>query len=267
MLLDRLGLAERRACRITGQNRSTQRHHGRAAIATTRCAGGCGEISREHPRWGYRLAWALLRERGLGGQPQADPAPLARGGAARAAPAAQASPARRIDGARDAAAGRARPTTSGRSTSSSTPPSTADPEAAARRRRAHPRGPGDRGGPAHRRRRHRRPCWSGSPRRGAPTLIRMDNGPEMTAHAIRDWCRSSGAGTQLHRAGLALGEPVRRILRLPRARRGPRRRGVRLPARGAGRDRGLAQQVQHRETAQQPRWLAPAAYAASCRGD
>lgn len=31
--------------------------------------------------------------------------------------------------------------------------------------------------------------------RGAPTLIRMDNGPEMTAHAIRDWYRSTGAGT------------------------------------------------------------------------
>lgn len=32
-------------------------------------------------------------------------------------------------------------------------------------------------------------------RRGAPELIRMDNGPELTAHAIRDWCRATGAGT------------------------------------------------------------------------
>jgi putative transposase len=30
--------------------------------------------------------------------------------------------------------------------------------------------------------------------RGAgPELVRMDNGPEMTANALRDWCRFSGA--------------------------------------------------------------------------
>lgn len=31
--------------------------------------------------------------------------------------------------------------------------------------------------------------------RGAPQLIRMENGPELTAAALRDWCRFSGAGT------------------------------------------------------------------------
>ena len=29
----------------------------------------------------------------------------------------------------------------------------------------------------------------------SPAFIRMDNGPEMTAHAIRDWCRFSGTDT------------------------------------------------------------------------
>lgn len=29
----------------------------------------------------------------------------------------------------------------------------------------------------------------------APTFIRCDNGPELTAHALADWCRTSGAGT------------------------------------------------------------------------
>ena len=33
-------------------------------------------------------------------------------------------------------------------------------------------------------------------RRGrAPTFLRMDNGPELTANALRDWCRFSGSGT------------------------------------------------------------------------
>jgi IS30 family transposase len=31
--------------------------------------------------------------------------------------------------------------------------------------------------------------------RQAPEFIRMDNGPELTADAIRDWCRTTGAGT------------------------------------------------------------------------
>ena len=31
--------------------------------------------------------------------------------------------------------------------------------------------------------------------RAAPELLRMDNGPEMTAHALRDWCEFSKAGT------------------------------------------------------------------------
>ena len=31
--------------------------------------------------------------------------------------------------------------------------------------------------------------------RGAPEFLRMDNGPELTANALRDWCRFSAAGT------------------------------------------------------------------------
>lgn len=31
--------------------------------------------------------------------------------------------------------------------------------------------------------------------RGYPEFIRCDNGPELTVHAIRDWCRASSAGT------------------------------------------------------------------------
>lgn len=31
--------------------------------------------------------------------------------------------------------------------------------------------------------------------RGAPTHVRCDNGPELTAHALKDWCRFRRAGT------------------------------------------------------------------------
>jgi putative transposase len=32
-------------------------------------------------------------------------------------------------------------------------------------------------------------------RQTAPVFVRCDNGPELTAHAIRDWCRFSGVNT------------------------------------------------------------------------
>jgi putative transposase len=37
--------------------------------------------------------------------------------------------------------------------------------------------------------------------RGAPQYVCCDNGPEMTAHALRDWCRFSGTGTSYIEAG------------------------------------------------------------------
>lgn len=65
MFEDRLGLSERRACQVTGQHRSTQRHR-------PRHGGGRDDALRErlrrlsagHPRWGYRLAWGAVREEG-----------------------------------------------------------------------------------------------------------------------------------------------------------------------------------------------------------
>ncbi len=39
-------------------------------------------------------------------------------------------------------------------------------------------------------------CSTGwSPNAAPPRLVRCDNDPEFTAHALRDWCRFSGAGT------------------------------------------------------------------------
>jgi len=64
MLQERLLLSERRACRVTGQHRSTQRHGGRRGDRDDGLRAQLRKLSREHPRWGYRKAWAALREDG-----------------------------------------------------------------------------------------------------------------------------------------------------------------------------------------------------------
>ena len=65
MLQQRLGLSERRACRITGQHRSSQRHRPlRSRDRDDGLRARLRLLSREHPRWGYRLAWGAVREEG-----------------------------------------------------------------------------------------------------------------------------------------------------------------------------------------------------------
>jgi putative transposase len=65
MLEDRLGLSERRACRITGQHRSTQRHRPKRRRDTDDALRSrLRSLSRAHPPWGYRRAWASLRAEG-----------------------------------------------------------------------------------------------------------------------------------------------------------------------------------------------------------
>lgn len=58
MLQDRLFVSERRACRITGQHRSTQRHRPLRGDRDDALRARLRSLSREHPRWGYRHAWA-----------------------------------------------------------------------------------------------------------------------------------------------------------------------------------------------------------------
>lgn len=65
MLVGRLGLSGRRACRITGQQRSTQRHQPRRqGERDDALRERLRRLSAEHPRWGYRLAWGAVREEG-----------------------------------------------------------------------------------------------------------------------------------------------------------------------------------------------------------
>jgi putative transposase len=65
MLQARLGLSERRACQVTGQHRSTQRHQPRrGADRDDALRERLRKLSAEHPRWGYRLAWGAVRNEG-----------------------------------------------------------------------------------------------------------------------------------------------------------------------------------------------------------
>src|SRR4051812_1119887 len=64
MLRERLGLSERRACRIVGQHRSTQRHQSIVAGNDAALRAELRAISAKRPRWGYRRAHARLRELG-----------------------------------------------------------------------------------------------------------------------------------------------------------------------------------------------------------
>ena len=64
MLKDRLDLSERRACQIAGQHRSTQRRAPVVACDDAALLARLRELSRKRPRWGYRRAHADLLEEG-----------------------------------------------------------------------------------------------------------------------------------------------------------------------------------------------------------
>ena len=83
-------------------------------------------------------------------------------------------------------------------------------------------------------------------RLGAPANIRCDNGPELTAAALKGWCEETKVADShhLHRAGLSLGEPLDRIAQRPLPRRGPRLRDLQLGAGGAGDRYRLAPNLQ-----------------------
>ena len=75
---------------------------------------------------------------------------------------------------------------------------------------------------------------------GAPSSLRCDNGPELIALGAARLVPTVTRRDQLHRTGIALGEPLRRELQRPRPRRAAQHRGLRVAARSAGRCRGMA---------------------------
>jgi putative transposase len=64
MLCDRQGLSQRRACQIVGQHRSTQRHRPGEVDPDKDLRAWLCRFAREHQRWGYRRAHAVLQREG-----------------------------------------------------------------------------------------------------------------------------------------------------------------------------------------------------------
>ena len=64
MLQDRLQMSERRVCRIASQYRSTQRREVVRGTGDEALRERLRAFSRKHKRWGYRKAWAVLRNEG-----------------------------------------------------------------------------------------------------------------------------------------------------------------------------------------------------------
>jgi putative transposase len=59
-----LGVSQRWACQLVGQHRSTQRHQPAEPDRDRALCAQLRQLSRAHPRWGYRRAHAQLREAG-----------------------------------------------------------------------------------------------------------------------------------------------------------------------------------------------------------
>lgn len=59
-----LNVSERRACKVLGQPRSSQRRKASRAEKDQVLLGRMKEVSRDNPRYGYRRVWADLRRQG-----------------------------------------------------------------------------------------------------------------------------------------------------------------------------------------------------------
>jgi putative transposase len=59
-----LGVSQRWACQLVGQHRSTQRHQPIVPDRDRTLRGELRRLSRAHPRWGYRRAHAVLLQQG-----------------------------------------------------------------------------------------------------------------------------------------------------------------------------------------------------------
>jgi putative transposase len=63
-LVKRRRVSERRACRVVGQHRSSQRYAKLVPEYELRLVARMNELAAAHPRWGYRRVWSVLRSEG-----------------------------------------------------------------------------------------------------------------------------------------------------------------------------------------------------------
>lgn len=192
-LVDRFGVSERRACKVTGQHRSTQRLACRPIPEEEdKLRRRLRDIAREHPRWGWKTAHAILRREGWSINRKRTQRLWRSEGLRRPAPCKQAAPPRErgdlfraerpnhvwaLDFQFD---------------------ETAD------HRRLKLLNIVDEHTPEALAMRVGRACDADQvvaviealvAERGAPGHLRMDNGPELIAWALRDWCRLPGTVT------------------------------------------------------------------------
>ena len=80
--------------------------------------------------------------------------------------------------------------------------------------------------------------------RGAPERLRMDNGPRAHRRRTTRLVPALPHPHRLHRARSTMGERLDRVLQRTPQRRMPQHRGLRQPARSPSRHRGLAQRLQ-----------------------
>jgi putative transposase len=195
MLRDRLGVSERWACRVTGQHRSVQRYEPTVAEDDQALRAELRAFAARRPRWGYRRAHHHLRQEGwqvnrkrvqrvwreeglLVPVRRRKRPPAGDGPAGRDVNAAAPDDVWALDFQADQTAD-GRPLRlvniidehtrealimhAGRSMNADQTVAQLEALIAARGR--------------------------------APRFLRIDNGPELTSHALRDWCRFAGART------------------------------------------------------------------------
>lgn len=195
MLMERFGASERLVCRVVGQHRSTQRRPRRAPDdAEVRLRRRLREIAREHPRWGWRKAHQVARREGLVVNPKRTRG-LWRDERLQRPPQRRAKRRRLGDGSTARLRATAPnevwaldfqfdETTNGRRLKLLNVVDEFTRQALA----IHIDTTIDSDQVIE--------IVQGLVRqRGAPRFLRMDNGPEMVAHALRDWCRIWGTTT------------------------------------------------------------------------